>query len=269
MKQAASPVKQLAIDRGLSVFQPSGLRNNPEAVEKIKAGRPDVMVVAAYGLIIPQAILDIPRLGAINIHASILPRWRGAAPIQRAILSGDAETGITLMQMDSGLDTGGTILFRKTPILDEDTTATLHDRLARLGAEAITDLLSRDTEESYRSEAQLEEQACYAAKITKSESVVDWNKPAEIIVRMVRAYDPFPGTSFTCGETAIKIWKAKRLTAMQGKPGEVLRSDRNGIVVACGQDAISIEMLQKAGGKKLDAESFLSGFPIHRGALLN
>ena len=266
MKTAQSPVKMLAEQRGLSVFQPGTLKNSPEIERMLDALHADVMVVAAYGLILPAAILEIPRLGCINIHASILPRWRGAAPIQRAILTGDAATGITLMQMDAGLDTGDIIDIAQIPIQDDDTGASLHDKLAELGAKSIVGLLSKDPGDRFHGKKQDDALATYAAKLSKSESSISWADDARQIERQVRAFDPFPGAACLFEETPIKIWKARLVEGVNGAPGEVLNEGT--LLVACGKDGLELEVLQKPGGKRLHVKQFLPGFPIPAGSTL-
>ena len=216
MKLQASPVKQCALEHGIAVAQPLSLRLDgkyPEdaaaAKAAIDAAQADVMVVAAYGLILPQWVLDTPRLGCLNIHASLLPRWRGAAPIHRAIEAGDAETGITIMQMDIGLDTGDMLLVEKTPIEPTDTTASLHDRLATLGGRMIVEALELAACGGLRAVPQPAEGVTYAHKIEKAESSIDWSLPADVIDRRVRAFDPFPGASTECRGEAIKVWRCE------------------------------------------------------------
>jgi methionyl-tRNA formyltransferase len=214
------------------------------------------MVVAAYGLILPQAVLDLPRRGCLNIHASLLPRWRGAAPIQRAILAGDAETGITIMQMDAGLDTGAMLTKHATPIQPDDTTASLHDRLAELGARSIVAALAKlDTLVPQPQDATL---ATYAAKIGKEEARLDWTQDAATLARSVRAYNPFPGAFSSLGGDNVKIWRAAAV-AGSGTPGTILQADRNALVVACGDGALRLLEVQAAGGKRVEASAFVAG----------
>ncbi|SAK41521.1 methionyl-tRNA formyltransferase [Caballeronia hypogeia] len=272
MKLTASPVKRFAVEHGLQVAQPASLRRAgkypqeaADAIELLKATPHDVMVVAAYGLILPQEVLDIPPRGAINIHASLLPRWRGAAPIHRAIEAGDAETGITLMQMDVGLDTGAMIRESRTPILPDDTTASLHDRLAQMGAELIVAGL-RDLERdgSLPSTPQPEEGTTYAEKIAKNEAALDWRRPAVELARQIRAFDPFPGASGTIGDAVIKIWAAQPVEGA-GEPGVIAEVSPEGIVVTCGRDALKLTQLQKPGGKRLPVREFLAGASLAKG----
>lgn len=261
MAQRASPVKQLALASGIEVLQPSSLKDLATQ-ERLRALEAEAMVVAAYGLILPQAVLDIPAFGGINIHASLLPRWRGAAPVQRAILAGDAETGVCIMQMEAGLDSGPVLLCERLPITADDTAAALSDRLALLGARLIVDALARLP---LPSQAQAEAGATYATKIDKAEGPLDWRLPAAQLARCVRAFNPFPGASCVVDGTLLKVWRAKAI-AGNGSPGEILVADRDAIVVACGEGALQLEELQKAGGKRLPAAQFLLGTPIVAGS---
>jgi len=262
MQLQASPVKQLALERGLSVHQPEKLRD-PATHQPLIDAAPDVLVVAAYGLILPQAVLDIPRAGCLNIHASLLPRWRGAAPIQRAIEAGDAETGIAIMRMEAGLDTGPTLLVERMPIAGDDTAATLHDKLAVLGGRLIVAALGRLAE--LAPVAQPEAGVTYAHKIEKRESAIDWRRPAAELDRQVRAFNPFPGAAATVAGTGVKIWRA-RVGAGSGEPGRVLAVDADGIQVACGDGVLNLTELQKPGGKRLPAGDFLRGFALAAGS---
>lgn len=223
------------------------------------------MVVAAYGLILPQTVLDLPRHGCINIHASLLPRWRGAAPIQRAIQAGDTETGVCIMQMEAGLDTGPVLLREALPITEGDTAASLHDRLAELGARLIVDALRNLPLTPC---PQPSDGVTYAAKIDKAESMLDWHLPALQLSRQVRAFNPFPGTLAYLDGTSVKIWKAVP-DANGGVPGTVLSANKDGIVVACGEGALRLCELQKAGGKRLEAAQFLAGTPIAVGSVFS
>ncbi len=263
MKLTPSPVKRLALAHGLPVDQPERLRTDEQRAALV-ACAPDVLVVAAYGLLLPAEVLALPRLGCINIHASLLPRWRGAAPIHRAIEAGDAETGITIMQMDEGLDTGAMLLRRALPILPDDTTASLHDRLAALGAQMIVDTLSLLPQGRLQAEPQPDSGVTYAAKIGRAEAAVDWRQPASEIERRIRAFDPFPGVSAQLGETPIKFWRACT-EAGSGEPGSVLAAGADGIVVACGDGVLRILMLQKPGSRRMEAGEFLRGFPVNPG----
>ncbi|AHB75956.1 MULTISPECIES: methionyl-tRNA formyltransferase [Pandoraea] len=274
MKLQASPVKRYAQAHGMPVSQPPSLRRNgkyPEeaaaAIEQLRALAPDVMVVAAYGLILPQEVLDLPRYGCLNIHGSLLPRWRGAAPIHRAIEAGDAQTGITIMQMDAGLDTGAMLLREAEPIGPDDTTATLHDRMAALGGRMIVDALQRLARDGkLPGEAQPEAGVTYAEKIAKHEAVLDWRKPAEVLARQVRAFDPFPGALGTVHDTAVKLWRASAVAAPAGAaPGTVLEVSADAIVIACGNGALRVTECQKPGGKRLPVREFLAGFALTSG----
>lgn len=257
MALRASPVKQRALAAGIGVFQPPNLRD-AAAQERIRAVGAEAMVVAAYGLILPQVVLDIPRFGCINIHASLLPRWRGAAPIQRAILAGDAETGVCIMQMEAGLDTGPVLFSGKVPITADDTAASLHDKLAVLGADLVVDVLARLP---VPSSPQPEAGVTYAAKIEKSEAPLDWRLPALQLARQVRAFNPFPGALGSYQGVPIKVWNAHVCEAT-GLPGSVLSVDKTGIVVACGESSLCLVELQKAGGKRLPVAQFLAGMPV-------
>jgi methionyl-tRNA formyltransferase len=223
------------------------------------------MVVAAYGLILPQTVLDIPRRGCLNIHASLLPRWRGAAPIQRAILAGDKETGITIMQMDAGLDTGAMLLKMAVPIENEDTAGSLHDTLARVGAAGIVEALARLDE--LTPQTQDDALATYAAKLTKEEARLDWSRPATELARAVRAYNPVPGAHTLLDGQMVKIWQAttQAPSTPGGRPGEVLATGERGIVVACGEGALNIAELQLAGGKRMTAVALVAGHALHPG----
>lgn len=263
MALKASPVKQLALEHGLQVHQPASLKS-AESRQPIIDASPDVMVVAAYGLILPQAALDIPRLGCINIHASLLPRWRGAAPIPRAILAGDAETGVTLMRMEAGLDTGPMLLKGRLPITDADRVATLHDKLAALGARLIVEALPRLARGELPGEPQPAEGVTYAAKLEKSEAALDWRQTAVVLSRAVRAFDPYPGTVARIEGQTIKVWRAEPAPGA-GEPGTVLAANADGILVACGEGALRLVELQKSGGKRLQAADFLHGFALKPG----
>lgn len=267
MQLTASPVKQLALQHGLPVQQPPTLKTE-EAQREIVALGADVMVVAAYGLILPKAVLEMPRYGCLNIHASLLPRWRGAAPIQRAILAGDAETGITIMQMDEGLDTGDMLLRHVCPIAPGDTAATLHDKLAAQGATSIVEALRLLREGLLTPIVQDDAAATYAAKLLKNEGQIDWRLDALHIERAVRAFNPFPGCFAMFNGTVVKVWQAA-LVQTQGEPGEVLAVDKTGIVVACGKDALRLETLQRPGGKAQPAAQFLQAVPVKTGDLFS
>lgn len=261
MHLTASAVKQLALRHDLPVYQPARLRD-AESQEPLREVAADVMVVAAYGLILPQALLDLPRLGCINIHASLLPRWRGAAPIQRAIAAGDRETGVTIMQMDAGLDTGAMLKMSAIAIAPEDTAATLHDKLAILGAALIVEVLPQL--EKLARTAQPDEGMTYAAKISKNEAALDWRRSAAQLERQVRAFNPHPTASAIFAGTPLKIWSAK-VSAGTGDPGRVLAADEAGIVVACGEAALCLRELQKPGSRRMAAKDLLHGFAMRPG----
>jgi len=258
-----SAVKSLALQYGLIVAQPPSLKD-PEVHAALRALDVDLMVVAAYGLILPQSILDLPRQGCLNVHASLLPRWRGAAPIQRAILAGDAETGITIMQMDAGLDTGEMLLRRALPIAPIDTAQTLHDKLAGLGGVTIVEALHLLSLNQLSSQIQDDAQATYAAKITKEEARIEWHRSAPEIERAIRAYNPVPGAFTRRMDETLKLWSAQ-ITSGQGEPGTVLTADKTGIIVACGSAALRVIELQRAGGKRLSTAQFLAGVIISPG----
>ena len=262
MKPQASAVKQLALQYGISIYQPERLQD-PITHEPIRAAKADVMAVAAYGLILPQAVLDIPRQGCLNIHASLLPRWRGAAPIQRAIEAGDAESGISIMRMEAGLDTGPTLMKKSLPIAPDDTTSVLHDKLATLGAAMIVDTLSRL--DRLVPVTQPEAGVTYAPKIDKTEAAVNWGDDAATLGRKIRAFNPFPGMTSSLRGTPIKLWQALPIEASgeaRRAPGTVLSADGSGVAIATAKGAICVTQLQKAGSKRLSAAEFLSGFPI-------
>ncbi len=263
MNLAMSPVKQLAQKHGLSVLQPARL-NDAEVRAQLAVAAAEVMVVAAYGLILPRAVLDIPPRGCLNIHASLLPRWRGAAPIQRAILAGDAETGITIMQMDEGLDTGAMLLKLPVPIGAEDTAQTLHDKLAVLGGEAIVAALAQLQYGALDEQPQDESLATYAAKLSKAEGRLDWHRPACELARAVRAYNPFPVAQVAYRGVVWRVWQAE-MSGARGVPGEILRVDKEGLLVACGEGALLLREVQKAGGKRLPLAQFLPGNPVKAG----
>ena len=255
-----SAVKRLALAHGIEVFQPTSLRD-PVVQEKLHSAGAELMVVAAYGLILPQAVLDMPKLGCINIHASLLPRWRGAAPIQRAIEAGDAETGVCIMQMEAGLDTGPVLLSEALPIASDDTAASLHDKVAELGARLVVQAMANMP---LPSPPQPESGVTYATKIDKAEAVLDWRRTATRLERQVRAFNPFPGALAHLDGMPIKVWRALAV-AGNAAPGTVLAVGKDGIVVACGEGALRLIELQKAGGKRLAAEHFLAGTPIAAG----
>jgi methionyl-tRNA formyltransferase len=274
MKLQPSPVKQFATAHGIGVAQPRSLRLDGKypddaatAREALLQARPDVMVVAAYGLILPQWVLDLPRLGCLNIHASLLPRWRGAAPIHRAIEAGDRETGVTIMQMDAGLDTGAMLLTERVAITPEDTTGTLHDRLAPLGARMIVEALELAACGGLRPVPQPAEGVSYAHKIEKAEAALAWDQPADVLERRIRAFDPFPGATTRLGEDTVKVWRANAVMRGRGSvpPGTIVAVDEHGIGVACGAGRLEITELQRPGGKRLPAAEVLRGFRVEPG----
>ncbi|MBC2653912.1 methionyl-tRNA formyltransferase [Pseudomonas sp. MSSRFD41] len=248
-KLMPSAVKALAVEHAIPVYQPQTLRN-AEAQAELAALQPDLMVVVAYGLILPQAVLDIPRLGCINSHASLLPRWRGAAPIQRAVQAGDAESGVTVMRMEAGLDTGPMLLKVVTPINAEDTGGTLHDRLAAMGPGAVVQAIAGLAADTLQGEVQDDSLATYAHKLNKDEARIDWSRPAVELERLVRAFNPWPVCHSTLDGESVKVLAANVSTG-QGAPGEILSASKDGLVVACGAGALSLTRLQLPGGKAL------------------
>jgi methionyl-tRNA formyltransferase len=282
MKLQRSPVKQWALDHSVPVAQPRSLRLDgkfPEdaaaARETLQAAKADAMIVAAYGLILPQWVLDLPPKGCLNIHASLLPRWRGAAPIHRAIEAGDTQTGITIMQMDAGLDTGDMLLVLPCALSADDTTAVLHDRLAALGGQAIVQALA--SLDGLPRQVQPSAGVNYAHKIDKSEAAIDWALSAEVLARRIRAFDPFPGMtvplSTATGVETLKLWLAVAEAAeghaqAGAQPGTVLSADASGVRVACGEGLLCLTQLQRPGGKRLSAADFLRGCPLQPGQRL-
>lgn len=269
-----SAVKTAALELRLPVWQPEKARE-PAFIEQLKAAKPDIIIVTAYGQILPQTILDIPPYGCLNVHASLLPRWRGAAPIQWALLSGDTQTGVTIMKMDAGLDTGDILSMAATPITDSDNAVTLHDRLAQMGAELLVATLPDWLAGKIAPQKQPAEGVTIARKITKEDGRADWTLPASSLRNRLRAFIPWPGLYTRLPADAagkpgalLKIWEATVENSAGTKPGEILRADGHGIVVACGQDALRITILQKEGGRRLSARDFLAGHPLHQGQLL-
>ena len=275
LKLQASAVKQWATCHGIAVAQPKSLRLDGKypqdaaaAREAIKAAQADAMVVAAYGLILPQWVLDMPRLGCFNIHASLLPRWRGAAPIHRAIQAGDSETGITLMQMDAGLDTGDMLAVEKLAIQDADTTGSLHDRLAALGGQMIVQALELAGSGGLLPRKQPEDGVTYAHKIDKAEAAVDWTQPVAMVDRHIRAMTPFPGATAQLGPDTLKLWRSDIDSGPRpptAQNGQVLSADAGGVRVVCGDGVLALTELQRAGGKRLGAAEFLRGFALAPG----
>ena len=276
LKLHASPVKDFALQHGITVAQPRSLRLDGKypddaalARQALAAARPEVIVVAAYGLILPPWVLDLPRLGCLNIHASLLPRWRGAAPIHRAIEAGDIETGVSIMQMDAGLDTGDMLLMEKLPICARDNTASLHDKLAGLGGRLIVQALALAATGGLQPVRQPVTGISYAAKIDKSEAAVDWRETPEVIGRRIRAFDPFPGASSTLGGEVVKLWNYEIDSCSRpsdGRCGTILSVSDAGVSVACGSTGVlRLTGLQRAGGKRLAAADFLRGFALAPG----
>ncbi len=261
-KLQASPVKKLALAHTIPVHQPERLKD-PATHEPLWATNPDVLVVAAYGLILPQAVLDLPRLGCFNIHASLLPRWRGAAPIQRAIEAGDRETGITLMRMEAGLDTGPMLLQEAIPIVPTDNAARLHDKLAALGARLVVDGLRRF--DQLVAVPQPEQGVTYAAKVDRREAALDFRRSAAELARRIFAFDPSPGSTGVLDGMPLKLWQA-RAEPGEGQAGTVLATNANGIVVACGEGVLRLLELQRAGGRRLGVRDFLSGTTVTLGS---
>ncbi|WP_373761838.1 methionyl-tRNA formyltransferase [Neisseria dentiae] len=267
MQLQASPVKQAAAALGLTVAQPPSLRNE-EAQELLRKQHADVMVVAAYGLILPQAVLDIPQHGCLNIHASLLPRWRGAAPIQRAIEAGDTETGVCIMQMDAGLDTGNVVSEHRYAIKTADTAQNVHDALAEIGARAIVaDLQRLQQEGRLKSIPQPENGVTYAQKLSKEEAKIVWSEPAAAVERKIRAFNPVPGAWTEYQGKPLKIWRAE-IVAQSGEAGEVLHCGSDGLIVACGAQALKITELQPAGSKRMNIAAFAAGNRITAGEKL-
>ncbi len=271
MKLTPSPVKAFALEQGLATVQPRSLRldgtapaDARSAGEALLAARPDVMVVAAYGLILPPWVLALPRLGCLNIHASLLPRWRGAAPIQRAIEAGDRRSGVTIMQMDAGLDTGDMLLVEAVDVAPDDCASTLQDKLAAIGARLIVEALRLAAAGGLSRKPQPGEGVTYAGKIAKSEGAIDWSSPAATLERRLRAFDPFPGATSRLGAETIKLWRGTVVDG-HGAPGEVLQAGDSGIVVTCGEQALLVTELQRAGGRRVSAAQFLAAHPIAPG----
>lgn len=257
-KLMPSPVKVLAEQHSLPVFQPASLR--PEENQKLVAElQADVMVVVAYGLILPKAVLDMPRLGCINVHGSLLPRWRGAAPIQRALWAGDSETGVTIMQMDVGLDTGDMLYKLSCPITEDDTSATLYDKLAELGPQGLIETLQQLADRSIRAEVQDETHVTYAEKLSKEEARMDWSLSAAQLERCIRAFNPWPMSWMMIEDQPVKIWKASVIPGQpQAEPGTILAASKQGIEVATAEGILNLEILQPAGKKAMSAQDLLN-----------
>jgi len=276
LKLQPSAVKQSALQHGLPVAQPRSLRldgrfpdDAASAQAALQQAAADVLVVAAYGLILPQWVLDLPQRGCLNIHASLLPRWRGAAPIQRAIEAGDTRTGITIMQMDAGLDTGDMLMRESVEIAPHDTAASLHDRLAALGGRLLVDALEAAACGGLVRTPQPADGVSYAHKIEKAEAAVDWLAPAAQIERRVRAFDPFPGAHFRCAGETLKLWQARASADLSGAPGTVLQAAGGKLVVACGEGALELLELQRPGGRRQPAAALLQALAIGPGQRLS
>ena len=268
LKTAPTPVKAVALEQQLPVLQPARARD-PQFIKELHALAPDLIVVAAYGQILPQALLDIPRHGCLNVHTSLLPRHRGAAPIQWAIMEGDPATGVTIMKMDAGLDTGAMLATVTTAIADDDNAQTLHDRLAVLGAELLVKTIPEYVAGKIIPQPQPAEGVTYARKISKEDGALDWSQPARSLWNRIRAFTPWPGAfTFLPGEARpmlLKIWRAEVDSAHSGLPGEILTADKQGVVVACGEQSLRVHELQREGGRRLGAQEFLSGHALQPG----
>ncbi|MGF1751437.1 MULTISPECIES: methionyl-tRNA formyltransferase [Vibrio] len=257
-KLTASPVKTMAIEHDIPVYQPVNFKSD-EAKQTLKDLNADLMVVVAYGLLLPQAVLDTPKLGCINVHGSILPRWRGAAPIQRSIWAGDAETGVTIMQMDIGLDTGDMLKIATLPIEATDTSATMYDKLAELGPQALVDCLGDIAVNNTKPVKQDDEQANYASKLSKDEAKIDWSLDAEFIERCVRAFNPWPMSFFSVEENNIKVWQSRvEASTTEMAVGTILKADKTGIYVATGKDTLVLEQIQIPGKKAMPVSDVLN-----------
>jgi methionyl-tRNA formyltransferase len=270
LKLQPSPVKVLGLSAKLPVLQPERARSE-EFLQELRALQPDLIAVAAYGQILPASILDLPRFGCLNVHTSLLPKYRGAAPIQWAILNGDAETGVTIMKMNAGLDTGDILTQATTPIRPEDNSETLHDRLARMGADLLVRTIPDYVAGKLPLQPQSAEGVSYAAKIKKQDGHIDWTQPARAIWNRVRGLAPWPGAfTYLPGQPQphlLKLWQAE-VVERAGPPGEVLQADKTGVVVGCGHEALRILILQREGGRRLQAHDFLAGHPLHPGQKL-
>ncbi|MFV2060918.1 MAG: methionyl-tRNA formyltransferase [Gammaproteobacteria bacterium] len=259
-KLQASPVKLLALENTIAVEQPLDFKTE-NSINTLASYKADVMIVAAYGLLLPEIVLNTPRYGCLNIHASLLPAWRGAAPIQRAILAGDTQTGITIMQMDKGLDTGDMLNKITCDISPTDTASSLHDKLALLGGPLLLETLTNLQTNNLHPEKQNNDNTLYASKLSKAEAKIDWSKTADEILLQIRAFNSWPVAQATINDQVIRIWQAKKsdVTAENEKPGTIVAVDKNGIVVACGENAISISNLQRVGSKAMTTSDFLNG----------
>jgi len=271
LKLQPTPVKELALAENLPVLQPARARNE-DFIAQLRALAPDLIIVAAYGQILPPAILELPRHGCLNVHTSLLPKYRGAAPIQWAILNGDAETGVTIMQMDAGLDTGPILTQTTTPIDPADDAQTLHDRLATLGGELLVKTIPDHVAGKITPRPQPAEGVTHARKITKEDGCLDWSQPARILWHRIRGFTPWPGafTHIPADDKPrlLKLWRAEVEPNLTGPPGTILRADKDGIIIACGQQALRIHQLQREGGRKMTAQEFLAGHPLPPGTRL-
>ncbi|MCG7491306.1 methionyl-tRNA formyltransferase [Vibrio sp. Of14-4] len=257
-KITASPVKSLAIEHNIPVYQPENFKSDQDK-QDLASLKADLMVVVAYGLLLPQAVLDTPKLGCINVHGSILPRWRGAAPIQRSIWAGDEQTGVTIMQMDIGLDTGDMLKIATLPIEPQDTSASMYDKLAELGPKALIDCLGEIANESASAEKQDDDQANYAEKLSKEEARIDWSDDAKHIERCVRAFNPWPISHFVAGDKSIKVWQSKVVQQDTNQaPGTIIQADKTGIYVATGKDILVLEQIQVPGKKAMSIQDILN-----------
>lgn len=257
-KLTASPVKNIALENNIPVYQPENFKSD-EAKQQLKELNADIMIVVAYGLLLPKAVLDTPKLGCINVHGSILPRWRGAAPIQRSIWAGDKETGVTIMQMDIGLDTGDMLSVETTPIEPKDTSASMYEKLAALGPNALLNCLSGITAGTISPIKQDDEQANYAQKLSKQEALIDWSADAEFIERCIRAFNPWPMSYFQIADNNVKVWQARVSNDSTDKPaGTIVKTDKTGIYVATGKGILALETLQIPGKKALPVQDILN-----------
>ena len=257
-KITASPVKTLAIEHNIPVYQPENFKSDQDK-QDLASLKADLMVVVAYGLLLPQAVLDTPKLGCINVHGSILPRWRGAAPIQRSIWAGDEQTGVTIMQMDIGLDTEDMLKIATLPIEPQDTSASMYDKLAELGPKALIDCLGEIANESASAEKQDDDQANYAEKLSKEEARIDWSDDAKHIERCVRAFNPWPISHFVAGDKSIKVWQSKVVQQDTNQaPGTIIQADKTGIYVSTGKDILVLEQLQVPGKKAMSIQDILN-----------
>ena len=258
-KLVSSPVKQMAENQNLPIFQPQNFKEQADR-QQLAALKADVMVVVAYGLLLPEAVLNTPKFGCINVHASLLPRWRGAAPIQRAIAAGDTESGVTIMQMDVGLDTGDMLLVKSCPINETDTGSALHDRLMELGSPLLLTTLQQIQEQTLEPVVQNDELANYAHKLTKVEANIDWHQSAQQLDRMIRAFNPFPVAYFTNGNDRIRVWQAQPCIDQSSQtPSTIIRSDERGLLISCGAGSLLLQELQLPGKKVMPIQTILNG----------